>query len=433
MLVVVLVGLPARGKTYLGQKLCKYLNWLGIHCRVFNVGQYRREIAGSNLDHSFFDSTNDKANQLRQQAAQMTLDDMLIWLKTSKGVGIYDATNTTRERREWLYANVPCQILYLESICTDEHLIRTNIMEVKVSGPDYKNDMAAEEAANDFLRRLAHYERAYEPLDKQTDGHVSFVKLTNVGKQVTLNKVYGWIPSRIVFYLMNIHLSPRRIFLSRHGESEFNQLGKIGGDSALSPNGIQYSVLLPAMLKECLGEESCQVWTSTLRRTIQTSSHLTYPKQSLKALDEIDAGVCDGLTYEEIKEQHPEEYAYRKSDKFLYRYQGGESYLDLVHRLEPLIMQLESEGNVLIIGHQATLRTIYAFFHNYKQSDIPYIDIPLHTLIELTPKAYGCTEKRHSAEIEAVNTYRARQKATDTGLERKGSRSGRVAATSYNE
>ena len=130
--------------------------------------------------------------------------------------------------------------------------------------------------------------------------------------------------------------------------------------------------------------------------------------------------------------KYPEEFEYRSSDKFRYRYQGGESYLDLVHRLEPVIMDLERQGNVLIIGHQATLRTIYAYFHNYKQSDIPYIDIPLHTLISLTPKAYGCAEERVSADIQAVNTYRARQTSME-GIERRPSRTGRVAINELTE
>ena len=36
-------------------------------------------------------------------------------------------------------------------------------------------------------------------------------------------------------------------------------------------------------------------------------------------MNEIDAGDCDGLTYEEIKEQFPEEFACRDEDKFMYR------------------------------------------------------------------------------------------------------------------
>lgn len=38
-----------------------------------------------------------------------------------------------------------------------------------------------------------------------------------------------------------------------------------------------------------------------MRRTIATAEHLTYPKLQWKALDELDAGVCDGMTYEEIE------------------------------------------------------------------------------------------------------------------------------------
>lgn len=51
-----------------------------------------------------------------------------------------------------------------------------------------------------------------------------------------------------------------------------------------------------------------------------------------KSLDELDAGVCDGMTYEEIAESFPEDYAARDDDKFNYRYRGGESYRDVVIR-----------------------------------------------------------------------------------------------------
>lgn len=44
-----------------------------------------------------------------------------------------------------------------------------------------------------------------------------------------------------------------------------------------------------------------KVWTSTLQRTIQTGQFLPYNKLTWKALEELDAGVCDGMTYEEIE------------------------------------------------------------------------------------------------------------------------------------
>ena len=43
-------------------------------------------------------------------------------------------------------------------------------------------------------------------------------------------------------------------------------------------------------------------------------------------MNEIDSGVCDDLTYEEIKERWPEDFVARDVDKYRYRYPRGESY-----------------------------------------------------------------------------------------------------------
>lgn len=49
-------------------------------------------------------------------------------------------------------------------------------------------------------------------------------------------------------------------------------------------------------------------------------------------------GICEGMTYEDIQVKYPEEFAQRDADKYHYRYPNGESYQDLVARLEPVIM-----------------------------------------------------------------------------------------------
>lgn len=66
---------------------------------------------------------------------------------------------------------------------------------------------------------------------------LSYIKIFDVGSRYLVNQVQDHIQSRIVYYLMNIHVTPRSIYLSRHGESELNLLGRIGGDSGLSPRG----------------------------------------------------------------------------------------------------------------------------------------------------------------------------------------------------
>lgn len=148
-----------------------------------------------------------------------------------------------------------------------------------------------------------------------------------------------------------------------------------------------------------------------------------YNQLQWKALDELDSGVCDALTYKEISEKYPEDFKARDEDKYNYRYRGGESYRDVVIRLEPIIMELERSENILIVTHQAVLRwehvvhlcrhlanmsrCIYAYFMEKSSSDAPWMSVPLHTLIRLTPRAYGTEEKRYSAKIPAVSTWRA--------------------------
>ena len=59
-LAIVMVGLPARGKSYTARRIERYLSWLGYRTRVFNVGQYRRVRVGAQMPHDFFDPNNPK-------------------------------------------------------------------------------------------------------------------------------------------------------------------------------------------------------------------------------------------------------------------------------------------------------------------------------------------------------------------------------------
>jgi broad specificity phosphatase PhoE len=144
-----------------------------------------------------------------------------------------------------------------------------------------------------------------------------------------------------------------------------------------------------------VGDRTPDVWTSTLRRATATAEALGRPFRKWKALDEIDAGACDGLTYAEVRARFPEEYALRGLDKLRYRYPRGESYEDVMDRLEPVLLELERQRTpVLVISHQAVLRALYGYFTNAPLDRIPHLSVPLHTVIELTPKAYGTDERR---------------------------------------
>src|SRR5262249_29382673 len=139
-IAIVMVGLPARGKTYVARKLARYLAWLGHTTRVFNVGNYRREQLGTHQDHEFFNPNNLAGLEKRRALALTALDDMIEWMKQGGEVGIYDATNSTRERRalvEGRCAAAGIPVLFIESICHDHGVLEANIRETKLRSPDY--------------------------------------------------------------------------------------------------------------------------------------------------------------------------------------------------------------------------------------------------------------------------------------------------------
>jgi broad specificity phosphatase PhoE len=225
---------------------------------------------------------------------------------------------------------------------------------------------------------------------------------------------------KVVHFVMNLHTMPRTFYLTRHGQSEYNLLGKIGGDSGLTPAGIEYARRLAQFAKEYIAKEDiesedeettanegealapgrptttsasgaydspntltnlpeafatppptspipydhkrspssfrlsslgrpidkhgpipCRLWTSTLRRTKETAQFIEhntiqytwdngdtaewvqFRAMPRRNLDELYAGVCDGMTYKEIEQVYPEEFARRQDDKLAYRYPRG--------------------------------------------------------------------------------------------------------------
>lgn len=203
--------------------------------------------------------------------------------------------------------------------------------------------MDPEQAFSDFHARRQNYKRVYEPV---TDKDGPFVKVIN-SKQFIVNNIRGYLPLKVVHFVMNLHTLPRTFFLTRHGQSEYNLLGKIGGDSGLTPAGVEYARRLALFAKEHIAaipegkERPCRLWTSTLRRTRETAQFIEhnsfehnwddgesgewvqFRRMPRRNLDELYAGTCDGMTYKEIEQVFPEEFARRQQDKLSYRYPRG--------------------------------------------------------------------------------------------------------------
>jgi hypothetical protein len=100
-LVIILVGLPARGKSLLGHKLEQFLGWRGYITKGFRVGAKRRELAKednpaaqpSTGSASFFDATQAYAAAVREMVSIEAFGEAMDWLSTGGQVAIFDASN----------------------------------------------------------------------------------------------------------------------------------------------------------------------------------------------------------------------------------------------------------------------------------------------------------------------------------------------------
>lgn len=196
----------------------RYLQWLSVPSQTFNVGNYRRK-AAAQPTADFFDIGNSEGERQRKAAAEAAVADMLKWFRDTKGtVAILDATNSTKERRKWILeicTNAGIEVIYVESKCDDEELIMANIRDVKTTSPDYKGQ-DPEQAAIDFRSRIRNYEKVYKSINEDEDeDHLTYLKILDVGKQVIINRIQDYLQSRVVYYLMNLHIRPRSVWLSR--------------------------------------------------------------------------------------------------------------------------------------------------------------------------------------------------------------------------
>jgi 6-phosphofructo-2-kinase len=298
--VIAMVGLPARGKSYISKAIVHYLTFLGCPVQLFNAGNKRRSQGLAGADASFFDASNTDAKQVRDRMAMETLDDLLEWLEAVPagcGCGIFDATNTTVARRRAVIercaraeqaSSRSLRLVFVESVCDDEAVLRHSY-RLKLANGDYAG-ADPEAGLADFLSRVAEYEKIYETITDDeakgfeaeydtNGGRLRYVQTVNAGRRLIASGCNSYLMSHVVSLLHVIHLYPRKISLLLAGQSENDASGIRGGDTHLSPAGHAYAKSLCQLVRErgTIGEAPPQILLGTLRRYAQVADHLCAP------------------------------------------------------------------------------------------------------------------------------------------------------------
>jgi alpha-ribazole phosphatase len=153
------------------------------------------------------------------------------------------------------------------------------------------------------------------------------------------------------------------IIFVRHGETLENRKGVYGTcDTPLSKKG-QDEILQIKDLVYSLSFE--KVYISPLKRAIETSRLLEVEGILDRRIKEIDFGIFEEKTYEEIKRLYPEEtYAWIK-DYINYRIPKGESLMDLYNRVSNFLKDIVAEDrDVLVITHEGFIRCALCWVFN---------------------------------------------------------------------
>lgn len=391
-LAIIMVGSPATGKSFTSRNLSRYLRWLGIETFTFSAAKYRQEMFhGQQIRADFFDASNSEFLEQRTRVADTTLYDMVNWFSFHQNnnlkVAIMDASNTIQSRRQIIKTALEAinvNVIFIECVYETEGLLNEHLPFLHLLSPDYEK-LNSEIAQEDYKQRIKYYRHNYEPVN-ETDG--SFIKLINGGQQVIVNKVTGFLPSKVIFYLINLHFGHKKIFLQVYNPQNQNQNDVIAHCKELVRN---------------YNPDKLVTWA------FPDLSNVSSPVEYKTQLTALNMANLEGLSQQEISQMYPEEAIKHEQNPYKHRYPRCESYSDLSRRLETVMMELERvKDNVLIIADLSVIRCIYAYFVETSNPNlISVLEFDSNELIEFVPQAYGCFETRYiGTEASREKTFR---------------------------
>ena len=173
---------------------------------------------------------------------------------------------------------------------------------------------------------------------------------------------------------------PTRLYLVRHGElvtsKEWRYVGQM--DVGLNETGKKQ---IQNLFSRLSSEQIEMIFSSDLTRTIESAeiigNKLEIINEPISELREINLGVWEGLTLEEIEESFPEDLVKRSEDIKDFRIINGESFSDVKKRVIPKLKDI-IEGNVskriLVIAHGGVNRIIIADALGLNINNIPRLE-----------------------------------------------------------
>lgn len=182
----------------------------------------------------------------------------------------------------------------------------------------------------------------------------------------------------------------KRVILVRHGQTTMNLQKLYYGflDPDMTELGKEQVLKARKILEKMDYDE---IISSDLKRAYETAKIINFKNLEIKVYPEtreLNFGIFEGLTYEEIKEKYPEELQKSIDDWKNYSFVTGENPYDLQNRVVKFIDELEDNKTYLLATHWGVICTLLSYhFSNGLDSYWKYkIDNGSITIIEFREK-----------------------------------------------
>ncbi|MGI9534750.1 MAG: histidine phosphatase family protein [Thermodesulfobacteriota bacterium] len=158
------------------------------------------------------------------------------------------------------------------------------------------------------------------------------------------------------------------MILVRHGETDWNKLGKCQGisDIPLNSTGEKQARDIANSLKD---ENISAIYSSDLQRAYDTaksiSEHHSIEVQIDERFREMDQGDFEGLEFKYIRENYSDVLKKWREEPEILRIPGGESLMELQERAWLAFNNLNYKykgKNVLVVTHNLTIITLLCKF-----------------------------------------------------------------------
>lgn len=178
-----------------------------------------------------------------------------------------------------------------------------------------------------------------------------------------------------------------KIYLMRHGQTTYNELGLFYGDTdvPLTQKGQQQAMMLREKLAEL--PLSLPVYTSASQRTIQTAE-LVFPQHQiipLADLNEMSFGAWEGLNADQIEALDSRDWQSWLDDPFNTTPPGSEGFQKFKIRiLREMGRLLDKQEDMILVSHLGVLRTILQEWFPEREFYDIVVDQGNYTVVEST-------------------------------------------------